>query len=154
MDVKYVNPFISAFINVMPQLGINDLKKGNLSVKEKYVKSPGVLINVGIVGDFKGNIIYGTSIECAKKIASAMMMGMEIKEFDAMAQSALSELSNMLTANASTTFSKNSIMIDISTPTMIYGDSTAATNADKVICVEMRVCNLPFEINVAIDNIA
>lgn len=154
MDVKYINPFIAAFVNILPQLGITDLKKGKLSIKEKYVKSPGVLINVGIVGDFKGNVIYGTDIECAKRIASAMMMGMEVKEFDAMAQSALSELSNMLTANASTIFSENNIMIDISTPTMIYGDSTAATNANKVICIEMKVCDLPFEINVAIDNIA
>lgn len=154
MDVKYINPFISAFIEVMPQLGITDLKKGKLSIKERYVKSSGVLINVGIVGDFKGNVIYDTSIECAKKIASAMMMGMEVKEFDAMAQSAISELSNMLTANASTIFSKNNIMIDISTPTMIYGDSTAATNTDKVVCIEMKVCDLPFEINIAINNIA
>lgn len=154
MDVKYVNPFIAAFINILPQLGITDIKKGKLSVKERYVKSPGVLINVGIVGDFKGNVIYGLSLECAKKIASAMMMGMEVKEFDAMAQSAISELSNMLTANASTLFSENNIIIDISTPTMIYGESTAATNAAKVVCIEMIVCDFPFEINIAIDNIA
>lgn len=154
MDVKYINPFIAAFVNILPQLGITDIKKGKLSIKEKYVKSPGVLINVGIVGDFKGNVIYGMSIDCAKKIASSMMMGMEVNEFDAMAQSAISELSNMLTANASTIFSENNLLIDISTPTMIYGDSTAATNADKVVCIEMKVCDFPFEINVAIDNIA
>ena len=88
-----------------------------------------------------------------KKIASAMMMGMEVKEFDEIAQSAISELSNMLTANASTIFSQNKIMIDISTPTMIYGNSTATTNTDKIICIEMLIDKLPFEINVAIDNI-
>lgn len=153
MDVKYINPFIASFINVMPQLGLSDIKKGNLSIKEKFIKSSGVLINVGIVGDFKGNVIYGTSIECAKKIASSMMMGMEVKEFDAMAQSAISELSNMLTANASTIFSQNNIIIDISTPTMIYGDSTAKTNTNKIVCIEMKIESFPFEINIAIDNI-
>lgn len=153
MDVKYINPFLDSVLNVMPQLGITDIKKGKLSVKGKLINSPGVLINVGIVGDLRGNVIYGIDMECAKKIASTMMMGMPVNELNEMAQSAISELTNMLTANASIGLSDQGITIDISTPTLMYGDFTATASSDKVICVELLVNGLLFEINIAIDRI-
>lgn len=151
MDVKYINPFIGSFVNVMPQLGINNFKKNSLSVKDRVLKSSGVLIIIGIVGDFKGNVFYRTTMDCAKKIASTMMMGAEVTTLDTIAQSALSELGNMLAANASTIFSQDNIIIDISTPTLMYGDFTTTANSDQIISIEMLIDNEPFEINIAID---
>lgn len=86
MDVKYINPFFDAFLNVMPELGINDIKRGKISLRGKTIESMGVLIIIGIVGDLKGNIIYETTIENAKAIASKMMMGAPVKELDETAQ--------------------------------------------------------------------
>lgn len=113
MDVRHVNPFIDSFTNVMPQLGFVDIKKGNVGVKGKDLVASGVIIIVGIVGQIKGNVVYNISLEHAKKIASTMMMGMPVTELDEMSQSALSELSNMLTASAATSFSNLGITIDI-----------------------------------------
>jgi chemotaxis protein CheX len=154
MDVKHINPFLDSVVNVMPQLGITDIKKGKLTIKGKTINSPGVLINVGIVGDLRGNVIYGTTMESAKGIASTMMMGMPVNELDEMAQSAISELTNMLTANACMGFSEQNINIDISTPTLMYGDFTATASSDKVLCVELKINDLPFEINIAIDRVS
>ncbi|MDD3225072.1 MAG: chemotaxis protein CheC [Clostridium sp.] len=151
MDVKYINPFIGSFINVMPQLGISNFKKDTLSVKDRVIKSSGVLIIIGIVGDFKGNVFYRTTMDCAKKIASTMMMGAEVTTLDPIAQSALSELGNMLAANASTIFSKDNIIIDISTPTLMYGDFTTTANSKQIISINMLIGDDPFEINIAID---
>jgi chemotaxis protein CheX len=151
MDVNYINPILDAFTNVMPQLGLNDVKKKNVSLKGRYIESPGVVIILGIVGDIKGNIIYGLSIEDAKKIASMMMMGMQVTEFAELAQSAISELTNMLTANAATNFSKQDININISTPTLMHGEFTANASSDKVICVEMLVNGLVFEVNISME---
>lgn len=151
MDVKYINPFLNSLANVFPQLGITDIKRGGISVKGKLIESPGVTIIVGIIGDIKGNVIYGTTLDCAKKIASTMMMGMEVKDFDEIAQSAISELTNMLTANAAISFSNEDITIDISTPTLVYGKFTANASTDKVLCIEMLVDGMPFEVNVSID---
>lgn len=153
MDVKHVNPFLDSFLNIMPQLGVNNIKKGRLSVKDKHIKSPGVVIIVGIIGDIRGNVIYTLSNETALSIASTMMMGMPVKELDEMAQSAISELSNMLTANAAINFESTGINIDISTPTLVYGEFTANASSDKVLCVEMFVDELPFEINIALEKI-
>lgn len=151
MDVKYINPFLNSLANVFPQLGITNIKRGNISIKGKLIESPGVTIIVGIIGDIKGNVIYGTTMESAKKIASTMMMGMDVPEFTEIAQSAISELTNMLTANAATSFSNENINIDISTPTLVYGTFTANASTDQVLCIEMLVNDMPFQVNVSIE---
>ncbi|MDO5518133.1 MAG: chemotaxis protein CheX [Clostridium sp.] len=151
MDVKHINPVIESFVNIMPQLGLSNVNKENVSLKGNLIESPGVVIIIGLIGDVKGNIIYGMSIEDAKKIASIMMMGMSVDEFNEMAQSAISELVNMLTANVATNFSRDSIAVDISTPTLIQGSFTANASTDKVICVTMNVDGLKIDANISLN---
>lgn len=153
MDVKYINPFIQAFTTVIPQLGFQTVKKGNLSVKGDELKSSGVNIIVGIVGAIKGNVVYAIDLEDAKKIASSMMMGMPVNEFDEMAQSALSELTNMLTANAATFFAESGITIDISTPTLFHGnDISLKMSSKQVLCIQLLADDIPIEVNIAFEN--
>lgn len=152
MDVKYINPFLQSFLTVLPQLGIQDIKKNKIGIKGKEIQSHGVVIIVGVVGDVKGNIVYSTTVECAKKIASLMMMGMPVEELDDMAQSALSEMANMLTANAATNFSQIGVKLNISTPTLVHGDFIANTGIEQTVCIEMFVEGLPFEINISIES--
>lgn len=152
MDARHINPFIESFRNVMPQIGFANIEKGNLSVKTGDFKSPGVMMIVGLVGDIKGNVVYCMNVENAKKIASTMMMGMPVDNFDEIAQSALSELSNMLTANAGINFSNIDITINISTPTLIYGEGiTAKMNSSKVLCIELIANGIPVEVNIAVE---
>ncbi|WP_315069032.1 chemotaxis protein CheX [uncultured Clostridium sp.] len=151
MDVNYINPILNAFTNVIPQLGLSNVEKKGMSLKGRFIESPGVVIILGIIGDIKGNIIYGLSIEDAKKIASTMMMGMPVNEFDELAQSAISELTNMLTANVATNFSQDNIMINISTPTLVHGKFTANASSDKVICVTMGVGDMNIEVNISME---
>ena len=153
MDVNHVNPFMESFLNVMPQLGFSSVQKGNLSVKGKDLLSSGVIIIVGIVGAIKGNIVYSIDLEDAKKIASTMMMGMPVNELDEIAQSALSELTNMLTANAATRFSVLGIPIDISTPTLLHGNNIALKmSSNQVLCIQLLADNIPIEVNIAFES--
>ncbi|EHJ02419.1 CheC domain protein [Clostridium sp. DL-VIII] len=151
MDVNYINPILNAFTNVMPQLGLSNVEKKGMSLKGRFIESPGVVIILGIIGDIKGNIIYGLSIEDAKKIASTMMMGMPVNDFDELAQSAISELTNMLTANVATNFSQDNITINISTPTLVHGKFTANASSDKVVCVTMGVGDMTIEVNISME---
>lgn len=137
----------------MPQLGFANVQKGNLSVKGKDLVNSGVIIILGIVGAIKGNVVYVLSMEEAKKIASTMMMGMPVNEFDEMSQSALSELTNMLTANAATSFSVLGIPIDISTPTLLYGENISVKmSSNQVLCVQLLADEIPIEVNIAFEN--
>lgn len=152
MDVKYVNPFVEAFVNVMPMLGFQDVKKGNLSLKGKELNSSGVLIIVGIVGSVRGNVVYSFSMEDAKKIASTMMMGMPVSELDDMSKSALSELTNMLTANAATSFSNMDMMIDISTPTLLHGTNVSVKmSSEQVLCIQLIANDIPIDVNISFE---
>lgn len=153
MDVKHVNPFVESFATVIPQLGFKGVRKGNLSVKGKDLVCSGVIIIVGIVGAIKGNVVYTMDIESAKKIASTMMMGMPILELDEMGKSALAELTNMLTATAATCFSKVGISIDISTPTLLYGENISVKmSSSQVLCIQLLADEIPIDINMSFEN--
>jgi chemotaxis protein CheX len=152
VDVKYINPFIESFTNVMPQLGFSDIQTGKLSVKSQELVNTGVIIIVGLVGAVKGNVVYCIDLEIAKKLASTMMMGMEVAEFDEMSQSALSELTNMLTASAATCFYNQGIKIDISTPTLLHGKNVSVKmSSNQALCIEMIADGNPIEINIAFE---
>lgn len=151
MDVKIINPFLESFNTVMPQLGF-EVNRKNIELKNN-INGSGVTVTVGITGDIKGNVIYIMNEEVGRSIASQMMMGMEVSEFDDMAQSAISELTNMLTANAGINYSQEGINIDISTPVLVRGkDVTINVNTEKIICIEMEVNQATIEINIAIEN--
>lgn len=80
-----------------------------------------------------------------------MMMGMPVEQFDELAQSAISELTNMLTATVATNFSKEDININISTPTLVHGNFTANASSDKVVCVQMGVGDMNIEVNISME---
>ena len=152
MSDKYEVAFVNSFLGILPQLGFEDVRKGTTEKMGKIIDSPGVMVILGIVGDVRGNVLYGLSENCAKKIASTMMMGMEIAEFDAMAQSAVSELTNMITATASTELTAGGVRTDISTPTLMYGEFNASPSYDNIVRIEMFVDNEPFYIYISIQN--
>ncbi len=152
MDVKYVNPFIEAFGAVMPELGFASTAMAGLSAKAKEVVASGVLVVLGLVGDVKGNVVFTIETDVAKRIASTMMMGMPVEELDDMARSAISELTNMLTANAATLFANSGIAVEISTPTLLHGESiTIKMNSDRILSAQMVADGNPVTINIAFE---
>lgn len=152
MDIKYINPFLNSLTAILPLVGLGDIQKKNLSVQGKHIESPGVMVIVGIMGDIKGNVIYSTTLDNAKKISSIMMMGAPVEDFNEIAQSAISELTNMLAGNTATEFCNIGININISTPTLIHGEFTANASSDNVLCVELLINGMVFYVNIALEN--
>ena len=128
MDVNLINPILSAFAEIIPQIGFETIQKKNLSVVGSTFSYDGVLVNLAMVGSIKGVILIGMDIDSAKCFASTMMMGMEVTDFDSLAQSAVSEMGNMVCANACTQFTKIGIEgLDISPPTIMFSQGGKAT---------------------------
>ncbi|MDD3393137.1 MAG: chemotaxis protein CheX [Clostridia bacterium] len=146
MNKEIINAFSNAVLNVMPMLGIGDIKFVSEKSYHKQLEADGVMGIIGIIGELTGNVYFAMDEDCAKKIASYMMGGMEVAEFDELAQSAISELSNMLAANASMMLSETGIMIDISTPTLMNGVFTVSFSFLNVLCLEMLVEDMPFHV--------
>lgn len=152
MNAEIINPFISSFMSVFPNFGFNDIKRKGISLIAPKQNNDNVLILLGVIGDYRGNVIYRISENDAKKVASKMMMGIPIEELDDMSKSALSELSNMLTANASTFLHDENIKIDITVPTFIQG-SIKEIQTDSIkegICVTFAVDDVEINLELSL----
>lgn len=152
MDVKMVTPFIDAFFNVLPQLGLQGIERGKLGLKDKLVATMDVTAVIGLSRSLRGNVTYSMSEKTAKTIASTMMMGMAVEHFDEMAQSAIAELSNMVTANAGIGYEEAGLAVDISPPTLIIGENvTARVSQVQTIAVEILTQAGVIEVNVGLE---
>ena len=152
MDAKLVNPFIDAFISVMPQIGFPTPKRLKVYLQNKTLDSLGVMVMIGFTKQLRGNVVYNMSEDTAKFIASTMMMGMPIAEFDEMAQSAISEMANMLAANSATNLGSLDLNVDISPPSLTIGKDTKVVISDsQFLTVEMDLGGQMVKIAVAVD---
>ncbi len=151
MDAKLVNPFIDALVSVMPMMGFDVPKRSKMSVKNQTCQGLGVSIIVGFTKGIRGNVVYNMTVDAAKFIASKMMMGMPIAELDDMAQSALSEMSNMLTANAATNLAAMGLTVDISTPSLTVGENfQIKISSENFLVVDMDIGGQIMELNIAV----
>jgi len=151
MNREHIRSFSNAVLNIMPQLGIMKVVSGEVRECGKNIETSGVVCIVGIVGDLAGNVIFSMSEDGAKGIASAMMGGMEVLEFDEITQSAVSELSNMLAANACIGLSEIGFNADISTPTLMQGIFTLSGSNENCTCIEMKADAFRFDVYVSLE---
>lgn len=152
MDAKLVNPFIDAIVSVMPMLGLPVPKRADMGVKSKMATSLGVTVLVGFTEQIRGSIAYNMTEDTAEYIASSMMMGMPVETFDEMAQSAISEMSNMLTANAATSLAGMGYDVDISTPSLTTGENfQIRISSDSFLFVKMDIGGHTIELNIAVE---
>lgn len=151
VNVKLANPFIEAFMSVMPVLGCPNPKRTKVYLHDKEVSNEGVAVRVNFKKELIGSVVYNMTEDTAKFIASTMMMGMPVAEMDELARSAISELSNMLTANATTSLSQLGYVADISTPNMAIAKGQMMTiGTSQCLGVEMDVGGHPVNILIAI----
>ena len=123
-------------------------ERGDLSVKIIEFKNDYVWLQIGIVGQMNGNIVFGFPEAVALRIVSGMMGGYVVTEFDEMSQSAISELGNMISGNASSILYNEGIMIDITPPKIIDIMNQSETFSHmKAVVVPLRLANIgEFEI--------
>jgi chemotaxis protein CheX len=151
MKAEYVNPFLQAFDNVVGQVVNVKPERGQLFIKEGSVKSGEVVISIGVTGDLTGSVILNMSERTAKFVASKMMFGMEVKELDDMAKSAISELGNMIAGNSASFFMDIGKNINITPPSLYTGTNmTLYAYKGKALCVPMIIENETVEIDISL----
>lgn len=151
MDVNMVNPVLLSFKEILPQLGFQSVEKQKLSLLPSTFSYNGIILNISMVGKIKGVIMIGMELEGAKQFASKMMMGMPVAEFDAMAQSAISEMGNMVCANTCTQFAKIDVEgLDISPPTIMQSDGTSNVSlpVPQIVVIDFLCDGIPVRIYV------
>jgi chemotaxis protein CheX len=129
LKVEFVNPFLEAAFEVFETETNLKLEKGPLSVQQSSLTSQEVSVLIGVTGEIHGQVIYGMSAKVAKKIA-AEMMGQPVPLLDELAQSAISELGNMITGLATVKFGKDYSNLAVTPPTLIIGTKVLISTID------------------------
>jgi chemotaxis protein CheX len=121
LDVKHINPFLQSAISVIEMTTQTKLSVGKPTIARLEFPDDTFILQVGVTGVLKGQVLLVMSDSNAKQMASKMMMGMPVETLDEMACSALGELSNMIMGNAATVFSTQGILMDITPPISLHG---------------------------------
>lgn len=133
IDVKHINPFLQSSIAIVESVTQVKMTVGKPELTDFHLKEATYAIQVGVVGEMKGQVILAMKEDNAKDIASRMMFGMPVNELDEMSSSALNELGNMIMGNTATIFSTLGILIDITPPLAVYGsDLMLKTDIDGI----------------------
>lgn len=140
MDIEYINPFIEASQTVLKQIASLDAKLGKVYLKTSPYRSEDIIIMIGLTGKIRGQAIFSMSRELSMKIASSMMMGMQVTEFDEISKSAISELANMIMGNTATLLYNRGTNIEITPPSLLMGENLQITPSKmKTICVPLLI---------------
>lgn len=68
-----------------------------------------------------------------------MMGGMEVKDLDEIAISAIGEIGNMIMGNTSTIYAQKGLKIDITPPTIVLGEKIEISNKAPAIAVPVNL---------------
>lgn len=126
MKAEWINPFIKAAEDVFVSYGLA-FKIGKPKLQGPEVLGNDVNVTIGITGDIKGQVIL--SLGTAEALAVARtIVPWELTEFDEMASSSISELTNILVGRASTYFEQIGLATDLSVPSVFTGNSIKVYN--------------------------
>ena len=156
MRVEYINPFVETSYRVLKEvLGGAEVKRGELSLKSVAMPVMGVAALVGLAGDVEGRVLFDMTYETALNLASKMN-GETLTQFDDLAKATISELANLITAQAVTKLHELGFKSDLPPPTLFAGEKMeiaalpgSAQNVEALIVPLISECG-EIELNVAI----
>jgi chemotaxis protein CheX len=142
MRVEYINPFVEAAFNVLKEVLNTDVKRGDLYLKSSTMAIQGVAALVGLAGDVEGRVLFDMTKATALFVVSAMN-GEEFKAMDEMAKATITELANMITAQAVTKLHDLGFKFDLTPPALFTGENMEISNN-----LEVEALIVPMELGV------
>lgn len=150
MRVEYINPFVEAAFNVLREVLGVEISRGELYLKSASQPVLGVAAIVGLAGDVEGRVLFDMSKPTAIAIAAAMN-GEEMTELDELGKATITELANMITAQAVTKLHELGFKFDLTPPAIFTGDNMEVTDTEvEALIVPVNLEQGKIEINVAV----
>ena len=118
MDVKLINPFLHATLNVLETMAFVKAKAEKPYLKKDNVAQGDVSVVVDFTGDAKGTVSVTFDESCILNIVSSML-GEEMKELNSEISDAVGELTNMISSQARQEIEKIGILLRGATPKVI-----------------------------------
>ncbi|GMK41114.1 CheY-P phosphatase CheX [Paenibacillus sp. CCS19] len=151
MKAEYINPFLESAKNVIEQVVQIKPATGQPGLKPFAIVDNYIFIQIGINGQMQGRVVFGISVPVALKMISAMMGGFIISEIDEIGKSAISELGNMISGNASTILYNQGVHVDITPPIFIstHDSGIAATKALTIPLIMEGIGEMDIQVLIA-----
>ncbi|MBI9108339.1 MAG: chemotaxis protein CheX [Spirochaetales bacterium] len=150
MRVEYINPFVEAAFNILKEVVDSDIKRGELYLKSTSQPVLGVAAIVGLAGDVEGRVLFDMNADTALGIASKMN-GEDLTEFDDLAKATITELANMITAQAVTKLHELGFTFDLTPPAIFTGENMEVSDSGvEALIVPIELSYGKMEINVAV----
>ncbi|MWV46877.1 chemotaxis protein CheX [Paenibacillus sp. HJL G12] len=137
MKAEVINPFLESARLVIEQVIQVSPSTGSLGIKNVELIQDHIWIQIGMTGQMNGNVIFGIHERVALRMVSAMMGGFVLTEMDEMGQSAISELGNMISGNASTILSNQGVNVDITPPKVVKSEHVTAFLPQKALSIPL-----------------
>ncbi|QHT62639.1 chemotaxis protein CheX [Paenibacillus lycopersici] len=137
MKAEYINPFLESAKIVIEQVVQVRPSTGQPGMKEIELADNYIWIQIGINGQINGDIVFGLHEHVALKMVSAMMGGYPIDAMDEMGRSAISELGNMISGNASTMLFGQGVKVDITPPKVLHSAQSVQFNVTRALTIPL-----------------
>ena len=150
MRLEYINPFVEAAVSMLEAVLSVSITRGEIYLKAKSQPVLGVSAIVGLAGDVEGRVLIDMSIETAISIAS-IMNDEQFGELNDLAKATITELANMIVAQAVTKLSDLGFRFDLTPPTIFTGEKMEISDFEVealIVPIETELGKL--EINVAL----
>jgi len=150
MNVKFLNPFVDAAHEILSmETGIN-MERGQLDLEKNAYVTEDITVIISLVGAVEGNVLYSMSKTTALALVSSIM-GQTITVMDALSQSGIAELGNVITGRASIKLADAGYQANISPPTLLIGQGATIYTLDiSRVVVPMFTDELSLRIHLAL----
>lgn len=137
MKAELINPFLESARFVIEQVANVKPTTGQLSVKNIGLLDQYIWIQIGMTGQLEGDIVFGLEESVALKVVSAMMGGFILHEMNEIGHSAISELSNMISGNATTLLYNQGVKVDITPPKLMESLQRKSIDGKKALTIPL-----------------
>lgn len=120
MDVRYINPFLNAAINVLKTMAFVDIAPSRPYLKENHLAQGDVSGIIGLTGDVKGSLSVSFNLPMLQQIMRNML-GEGIEEVNNDVRDAVGELTNMISGDARRMLSEEGLNLQAAIPTIVAG---------------------------------
>lgn len=120
MDVKIINPFLLAAINVLKTMANVEPRPGKPFLRKDEQALGDVSAIIGITGAAQGSMALTFSESCIKSIVSGLF-GTTVTQLDDELRDAVGELTNMICGDARRRLAEQGVTLQAGIPTIVSG---------------------------------
>jgi chemotaxis protein CheX len=129
MRAEFINPFLQAASDVLESELGSAPQRGSIGLQRSAYTSDDVTAVVAVTGDVAGMVLFAMGETTARSLVSKMM-GQEFPELDALGQSGIAEIGNVITGRAAVLLSEAGFPSDLAPPMLLIGRGTMISTLD------------------------